>query len=138
MADGTVEISPTEAGDAGTNAVVGSYVEAISAELSTGSLTLPQDVRPAEIEVRGVDLTVAGRTFEDGDLCGDVKGKVAVWVYSPEAVRTGSGLVVVVEDPQDVPFIADGMAIVVTFTPESSLPTLPPAAAVSTAGTVRG
>lgn len=130
LADGTVEISPRDPADAGADAVIGSYVEAVSAQLSTGSLTLPDDVEPAAIEVRGTPVDVAGRTFTDGDECGDVPGKVAVWVYSPEAVRTGNGLVTVVEDPQNVPFIADGMAIVITFTPESSLPTLPPAAAV--------
>lgn len=130
LSDGTVEISPLDPADAGPNAVVGSYIEAISAQLETGSLTLPEDIDPPLIEVRGTDVDLAGRTFNDGDRCGDVPGKVAVWVYSPEAVRTGNGLVIVVEDPQDVPFIADGMAIVVTFTPESSLPTLPPAAAI--------
>lgn len=137
-ADGTVEISPTEADDSGANAVVASYLESISAGLRTGSFTLPSNIAPPEIEARGSEIEVAGQTFNDGDMCGDVKGRVEVWVYSPEAVRTGNGLVVVVEDPQDVPFIADGMAIVVTFTPESSLPTLPPAAAVNTAGTVSG
>lgn len=131
FADGTVEIAPTDPADAGTDAVLDSYIESISAELSTGSLTVPAQVMPPEIEARGEEIAIAGQTFNDGDMCGDVKGKVAVWVYSPEAVRTGNGLVTVVEEPQDVPFIADGMAIVVTFTPESSLPTLPPAAAVS-------
>lgn len=138
LGDGTVEIAPLDADDAGANAVVGSYVEAISAKLETGSLTLPDHVQPPEIEVRGTEVELSGRTFTDGDRCGDVKGKVAVWVYSPEAVRTGNGLVTVVEDPHDVPFIADGMAIVVTFTPESSLPTLPPSAAINSAGGLGG
>lgn len=129
-ADGTVEIAPTSEDEAGHNANLAAYIESIGAELATGSLKLPADLKPPEIQVREDKVAVAGATFVDGETCGDVTGKVEVWVYSPEAVKTGDGLVVVAENPQDIPFFADGMALVVTFTPESSLPTLPPSAAL--------
>lgn len=128
--DGTLDIAPQKADEAGHNATVAGYIESIGARLSTGSLTVPAGVEPAEVQFRENKMPVAGQTFTDGQTCGDIKARVVVWVYSPEAVDTGKGLVLVADNPEDVPFFADGMAVIVTFTPESSLPTLPPSAAV--------
>ena len=134
-ADGTVDIAPTNAGEAGHFSTLGAYIESVGAKLSTGSLGLPASITPAELTVRDATVPIAGATFTDGAECAGVKGKVAVWVYSREAVKTGNGLVVVVEDPQEVPFFEDGSAFVITFTPESSLPTLPPSAAINSGST---
>jgi hypothetical protein len=49
-------------------------------------------------------------------------------VYSTDARESGDGILVVTQDLANVPFSQDGMAVVVAFTPESSLPTLPPSA----------
>ena len=67
-------------------------------------------------------------TFATGDTCGETKGEVQVWVYSADARTSGDGILVVTQDLGNVPFSEEGMAMVIAFTPESSLPTLPPSA----------
>ena len=123
---GTVEISPVDE-DAPTP-TVGDLAEAVGVELSPGSLSMPANTVPDELDSTDPATPVAGRSFANGDPCGDTTGTVQVWVYSADAVESGDGIQVVVADPQDVPFAQEGMAVVVTFTPESSLPTLPPSA----------
>ncbi|HTN99979.1 MAG TPA: hypothetical protein VL068_04820, partial [Microthrixaceae bacterium] len=102
------------------------YAASVGLNLKTGELTLPATVTPAEIVVGETTVPLSGQTFKSGADCGGTKANVVVWVYSKEAVDSGKGLVTVVKDPEDIPFPTDGMAMVITLSPESSLPTLPP------------
>jgi hypothetical protein len=127
---GTAVIEPGAGSEAGHRATIGRYATAAGIELSTGELSLPHDVEPDGIEIGGIELSLGDTTFRTGDECGQVPAEVQIWVYSPEALRSGEGVLVVSENPQDVPFGAEGMAVVIAFAPESSLPTLPPSALV--------
>ena len=122
-ADGTVTVT---GGDGVPT--VGDMAEAVGIVLEPGSISLPSDAVPAELDSTEPPTAVAGATLSDGDSCGTSDGKLEVWVYSAAASETGDGIMVVTDDPAAVPFAEDGMSIVVAFAPESSLPTLPPSA----------
>ncbi|MDQ2678446.1 MAG: hypothetical protein M3Y51_06840 [Actinomycetota bacterium] len=122
-ADGTVAVT---GGDA--TPTVGDLAEAMGIVLEPGSITMPSNAVPAELDSTEPPTPVAGATLADGDSCGSSNGEVQVWVYSAAASESGDGIMVVTDDPAAVPFAEDGMSIVVAFAPESSLPTLPPSA----------
>ena len=127
---GKAVVEPTDEASAGHAATLGSYAEAVGASLSTGELRLPDGIVPPEIEVGDDEVGLAGATFRTGDTCGTTRGEVQAWVYSADAVTSGEDILTVVTDPERVPFAEDGMALVIAFAPESSLPTLPPSAIV--------
>lgn len=124
--NGTIQLAPRTKAESGLALTLADYSMAVGLDLETGELSLPDTVTPSKIPVRDTNVPLAGKTFKDGADCGGTKANVVVWVYSAEAVETGEGLVTVVEDPEDIPFPTDGMAMVITLSPESSLPTLPP------------
>jgi hypothetical protein len=107
---------------------VGDFAESAGIGLEAGRLTMPDDIVPAELDNTDPPTPLAGTTFATGDLCGETAGEVQVWVYSTDARESGDGILVVTQDLANVPFAQEGMAVVVAFTPESSLPTLPPSA----------
>jgi len=121
-------VEPTDDATSGHGATLGSYAAAAGVTLSTGRIELPSGIVPAEIEVEDTDVSLDGASFSTGDRCGSTAAEVQVWVYSAEAVASGEGILTVVEDPEQVPFAQEGMALVIALTPESSLPTLPPSA----------
>jgi len=127
---GKAVVEPTDEAATGHAATLGSYAEAIGATLRTGVLRLPADVVPTEIEVGDEDIALGGHTFRTGDMCGTTPGAVQAWVYSADAVSSGKGILTVVTDPDRIPFAEDGMALVIAFAPDSSLPTLPPSAVI--------
>lgn len=121
-------VEPTDEATAGHGATLGSYAAAAGVTLSTGRIELPDGIVPSEIEVEDTDVALDGAEFSTGDRCGSTAAEVQVWVYSTDAVTTGEGILTIVEDPERVPFVQEGMAVVIALTPESSLPTLPPSA----------
>lgn len=123
-ADGTVTVT----GDADDTPTVGDLAAATGILLEKGSITLPSDAVPAELDSTDPPTPVAGATLRDGDSCGASDGAVEIWVYSAAATESGDGIMKVTDDPAAVPFAEDGMSVVVAFAPESSLPTLPPSA----------
>lgn len=126
--NGTIEIAPRTSAESGLALTLADYASSVGLSLKTGEFTLPSTVTPAEIVVGKSTVALAGQTMKDGADCGGTKANVVVWVYSKEAVETGKGLVTVIKDPEDIPFPTNGMAMVITLSPESSLPTLPPSA----------
>lgn len=128
---GEVEIAPQTEEEAGLSLTLGDYASSVGLKLSTGELGLPAGISPSEIPVGDDNIALGGKTFYDGATCGGTKANVVVWVYPADAVDTGKGLVIVTKNPQDIPFPTDGMAMVITLSPESSLPTLPPSAVVA-------
>ena len=125
---GAFTVTPPDDATAGERATIGELLDLIGVDLSTGSVTFPATASPAQIEVATASLAVAGATFDEDATCGDVATTVQLWVYSADAVATGEDVRAVEVDPQNTPIAQDGMAFVVTVTPESSLPTLPPSA----------
>lgn len=108
--------------------LVADYAELVGMALSTGSLTLPEQVQPAVLDSTDPITQLAGATLDERTTCGGVPASVQVWVYSAEATDSGDGILVVGDQPELVPFSQEGMSVVVAFSPESSLPTLPPSA----------
>jgi hypothetical protein len=132
-AAGVLDVAPVAGGPTGHEITVADLLELQGITASTGEISFPGSQRPQEVEMAGTTIAVAGRTLRTGDECGGAEGnraQVQVWYYTPDAVESGRGVLSVVTDPQDVPIVADGSAVVVTLSPESSLPTLPPAALV--------
>ena len=125
---GRFTVAPPDLATAGEDATIGELLDLIGVDLSAGSVTFPATTEPAQIQVATASLGIAGATFGEDFTCGDVATKVQLWVYSADAVATGQDVRAVEVDPQDTPIAQDGMAFVVTVTPESSLPTLPPSA----------
>lgn len=126
--DGRFTVSPTDEAAAGHAATVGGLARLMGVELSGATVELTPDFEPARTEVAGASIELAGATFGPDARCGDTKAQVELWVYPADAVRTGDGLVKVVDDIGSVPIVQDGMAFVIAVAPESSLPTLPPSA----------
>ena len=112
----------------GTTPTIGAFAESAGVDLGAGRVSIPQGVVPPELDNTDPPTPVAGATFASGDMCGDVTGEVQVWVYSGDARRSGDGILVLTRDLGNVPFSDPEMAVVIAFTPESSLPTLPPSA----------
>ncbi len=128
---GSVTAGPafaTVTGTGGVTPTLADFVESAGIDLAAGRLTMPDDVVPPVMDNTDPPTQLAGATFASGDMCGDVTGEVQVWVYSADARRTGDGILVVTQDLGNIPFSDPDMAMVVAFTPESSLPTLPPSA----------
>lgn len=133
--DGTFELAPEVEEDAGHGATVGDLAELAGIRMATGELHFPDTTEPPVVDLGPAgedfsDVQVAGAVLRTGDACGDsARGEVQLWVFDRAAVDTGE-VVRVVTDPQDVPVVEDGMAFVIAFSPESSLPTLPPSALI--------
>lgn len=120
--------SATVEGGGAATPTVGDLADSAGIELGAGRLTLPEGIVPPELDNTDPPTPIAGASFATGDLCGQTPGEVQVWVYSEDARESGDGILVVTQDVGNVPFVQEGMAMVIAFTPESSLPTLPPSA----------
>lgn len=120
--------SATVEGDGAAAPTVGDLADSAGIELGAGRLTLPEGIVPPELDTTDPPTPIAGASLATGDLCGQTPGEVQVWVYSEDARESGDGILVVTQDVGNVPFVQEGMAMVIAFTPESSLPTLPPSA----------
>lgn len=129
-ADGTgrFTVTPPDESAAGHRATIDELLQLSGVKLTSGSVTFPESTSPAQFQVNKTSIAIAGATFTNDSKCGDTKAKVQLWVYSADAVKTGNDVRAVEVDPQNTPIVEDGMAFVVTVTPESSLPTLPPVA----------
>lgn len=127
--EGHFSVTPTAGAVAGHGATVAGLARMLGVEMSSSKVSFGAG-SPEQIEVAGTTIEVAGHSFGPKATCGDTPAEVQLWVFPKAAVETGQGLVKVVEDPQDVPIVEDGMAFVIAVTPESSLPTLPPSALV--------
>jgi hypothetical protein len=117
--DGTGDGETPTLGDLAVSAGIG---------LEAGRLTMPADFVPPELDSTDPPTPLAGATLSTGDLCGETVAEVQVWVYSAAARESGDGILVVTQDLSNIPFSEKGMTMVIAFTPESSLPTLPPSA----------
>ncbi len=107
---------------------LGDFAESAGIGLAPGRLTLPDDIVPPVLDSTEPPTPLAGQTLATGDPCGQTPAEVQVWVYSTDARSSGDGILVVTQDLANIPFSEEGMAVVIAFSPESSLPTLPPSA----------
>jgi hypothetical protein len=125
---GRFTVTPPDKSAAGHSATINELLQQSGIQLTSGKVTFPKSTSPAQFQVNKTSIAIAGATFTNDFKCGDTKAKVQLWVYSADAVKTGNDVRAVEVDPQNTPIVEDGMAFVVTVTPESSLPTLPPVA----------
>lgn len=114
--------------DTDRSPTLGDLADSAGIGLEPGRLTLPADIVPSELDNTDPPTQIAGTTLSTGDTCGETPAEVQVWVYSTDARTTGDGILVVTQDLANIPFSQEGMAVVIAFTPDSSLPTLPPSA----------
>lgn len=122
-------VSATVLGAAsGEEPTLGDFAESAGLQLSAGRLGLPEDIVPPELDNTDPPTRIAGATLATGDSCGDTPAEVQVWVYSADARESGDGILILTQDLANIPFSEEGMAMVIAVAPESSLPTLPPAA----------
>jgi hypothetical protein len=128
---GGVSAGPAEAlvvGGGSEVPTLGDFADSAGIGLAPGRLTLPDDIVPPELDNTEPPTPLAGQTLATGDTCGETPAEVQVWVYSSQARTSGDGILVVTQDLANIPFSEEGMAVVIAFSPESSLPTLPPSA----------
>ena len=128
---GGVSAGPAEAtvvGGGDEAPTLGDYAESAGIGLAPGRLTLPDDIVPPVLDSTEPATELAGQTLATGDLCGQTPAEVQVWVYSSAARSSGDGILLVTQDLANIPFAQQDMAVVIAFSPESSLPTLPPSA----------
>ncbi len=126
--DGLATVEADPASDGGPT--IGDFARSAGIDLSAGRIALSDGATPAAFDDREPPLQVAGSTFASGDACGAETGQVEVWIYSEAARDSGDGIFVVSQDLANIPFAQEGMAAVIAFRPESSLPTLPPSALI--------
>lgn len=106
--DGLIHIHPFGSGASGQNATFQKFADQTNLQISNGSFTIP-----------------GGKTYKNGDKCGDKEGQVALYVWPPQA-NDKTEPRVVTENIGDVRFTEDGQIMVLSFNPKGVTPKLPP------------
>jgi len=106
--DGLIHIHPFGAGASGQNATFGKFASQTGLVLGNGTFTLP-----------------GGKTYKNGDKCGKDEGRVALYVWPPQASDKTDPRIVT-SNLADVRFTEDGQIFVLAFAPKDAKPKLPP------------
>jgi len=106
--DGLIHIHPFGTGAAGANATFGKFASQVGLTVSDGTFTLP-----------------GGKTYKDGDKCGKDEGRVALYVWPPQA-NDKTEPRIVTTNINDVRFTEDDQIMVLSFNPKGDTPKLPP------------
>lgn len=112
--DGLIHIHPFVGAAAGDRAVFSVFARQVGLEVSDGSMTLP-----------------GGESYTDGDDCTDEDGetspgRVALYVWPPQATEATEPTVVTGEAINDERFRRDGQIFVLAFVPEDAEVGFPP------------
>lgn len=99
--DGLIHIHPSASEATYSGATLGRFLETVGARISTGRLELPGQ-----------------EPFVDGDMCGDVPGRVAVFRW--DGIDATSPSEIILQDPQTTRFLADGELFTISFAPETA------------------
>lgn len=108
--DGLIHIHPTAEDNAGENAVFGLFTNAVGIQVGDGTLTLPD-----------------GTPYADGDDCNGEPGRVALYVWPPQAGENTDPRVITTGIPA-TRFTDDGQTFVLAFAPRGAEVPLPPSA----------
>jgi hypothetical protein len=109
--NGLISIAPKTDKNAGTGATLDKFLSSVGITVGDGSLQLPD-----------------GTTKKDGDKCGDQPGRVALYLWPPQA-GSKSEPRIVTKNISSVRFTEDGQILVLAFTPRGSTSKLPPSVA---------
>jgi hypothetical protein len=109
--NGLISIAPKNDKSAGTGATLDKFLSSVGITVADGKLTLPD-----------------GTTKTDGDKCGGQAGRVALYLWPPQA-SSKSDPRVVTTNINAVRFTEDGQILVLSFAPKGSTPKLPPSVA---------
>jgi hypothetical protein len=107
-ADGLIHVHPTEEANAGEASVIGLYFQSAGVQVSDGSITLPD-----------------GTTYSDGDDCNGEPGRVALYVWPPQAGENTDPRVVTTNIGAQR-FDQDAKSYVLAFAPRGAEVSLPP------------
>ena len=126
--DGLVHIHPWTEEYSGANATFGLFAEQIGLDLDDGTMTVPEPWHPADASaVPETTGEPVGTTWTDGDACPNGPGRVALFVWPPDAAADAEPEVVT-SDIADTRFSVDGQRFVLAFVPEGVVPPQPPSA----------
>jgi hypothetical protein len=107
-ADGLIHVHPTNKSNAGANAQFGLFLKSANIQVADGSITLPN-----------------GKTFKDGDDCKGKPGRVALYVWPPQASDKTDPRIIT-KGIASTRFTDDGQAYVLAFVPRDANVKLPP------------
>lgn len=106
--NGLIHIQPKTEADSGKGAVFQKFAASVGITLGDGTFTLPD-----------------GTTHTDGEMCGEEEGRVALYVWPPQANNETTPRIVT-SDLGAVPFTEDGQSFVLVFAPRGEDVKLPP------------
>lgn len=124
--DGLVHIHPWTEEYSGVNATLGLFAEQIGIGLGNGTMAIPPAWDEADLD-RPPDTTAGLALVEwsDGNSCSTGPGRVALFVWPPDAADDTEPEVIT-SDIAGTRFSADGQRFVLAFVPEGVVPPQPP------------
>lgn len=106
--DGLIHVHPTDETNAGENALFALFAQSVGLQVADGTITLPD-----------------GTTYSDGDDCNGEEGRVALYVWPPQAGENTDPRVITTGIPT-TRFLDDGQSYVLAFAPRGTEVPLPP------------
>ena len=126
--DGLVHIHPWTEQYSGSNARLGGFAEQIGLVLDDGAMTVPEPWDPADVSAfPETTVEPVGTTWTDGDACPTGPGRVAMFVWPPDAAADAEPEVIT-SDIAGTRFSMDGQRFVLAFAPDGVVPPQPPSA----------
>ncbi len=111
--NGLIRINPKGTANEGAGATFGKFLASVGMTVADGTLTLPD-----------------GTTKRDGEQCGNEAGRVALYVWPPQANDKSKPRVITqAAQINAARFVEDGQIFVIAFTPRDSTAKLPPSVA---------
>ena len=125
-ADGLVHIHPWTEAFSGRNATFGLFAEQIGVGLADGTMAVPPPWEEPDFD-RPPETTTGLPLVEwsDGDSCPSGPGRVALFVWPPDATDDTEPEVIT-SDIAGTRFSADGQRFVLAFAPDGVVPPQPP------------
>ena len=111
--NGLISIAPKKDADAGTGATLDKFLTTVGITIGDGTFTLPD-----------------GTTKTNGEKCGEQDGRVALYVWPPQANdKSDPRVITEAAKINSFRFSEDGQILVLAFTPRDSEAKLPPSVA---------
>ncbi|MFZ4517551.1 MAG: hypothetical protein ACOYOP_04140 [Microthrixaceae bacterium] len=111
--NGLIKINPKGKANEGAGATFDKFLASVGMTVAEGTLTLPD-----------------GTTKRDGEQCGTEAGRVALYVWPPQANdKSNPRVITQAAQINSARFVEDGQIFVLAFTPKGSEAKLPPSVA---------